>query len=169
LAKTKWKPAMTEKEWQEQIEKDEPVKKNSKITLKLKYRDEKCKHCGKKFRAGYACEGYLDWHVVGYSGIGIGEKGGRHGYFCNRCMEEFVYRFMGEPSIFDHMRAPSKFYDIKGLRQKRAKPSGMSIKGKHMKYNKEKFMKETRRFAKWIRKNEPWNIVDYYKFGGARR
>ena len=159
---------LTPKEMQDKTEKDIPVKRNRKITLKLRYRDEKCRHCGKTFRAGLACEGYLDWNVVGYSGIGIGDRNERHGFFCNNCMEEFIYRFMGEPSIFDHSRAPSKYYNFKSLEQKHPRAAGMMIKGKPKKWNKKKFMIETRRFAKWVKKNEPWNIVDYYKFGGAR-
>ena len=162
------KKRLTPKEWQEKIEKDEPVKRNRKITLKLKYRDEKCRHCGKTFRAGEACEGYLDWHVVGYSGIGISDNRKRHGYFCNMCMEKFIYRFMGEPSLLDHDRAPSKFYNFKSFEQKHPRVEGMTIKGKMVKWNKDRFMRETRRFSKWVKKNEPWNIVDYYKFGGAR-
>jgi len=150
------------------IEKDEPIKKNAKITLKLKYRDEKCRHCGKKFRAGKACEGYLDWNIVGYSSVGLGDKDGRHGFFCNICMEEFIYRFMGEPSILDHDRAPTKLYNALPVNGKNPKVNCMMIKGKIAKWNKERFIKETRRFTKWVKKNEPWNIVDYYKFGGAR-
>lgn len=159
---------LTPKELQEKTEKDQPVKRNRKVTLKLKYRDETCKHCGKTFRAGFACDGYLDWNVVGYSGIGIGDRNERHGYFCNTCMEKFIYRFMGESSIFDHDRAPTKYYRFESMEQKHPRVEGMMIKGKPTKWNKEKFMAETRRFAKWVKKNEPWNIVDYYKFGGAR-
>lgn len=143
--------------------------KNKKITLKLRYRDEVCRHCGKTFRAGFACEGYMDWNIIGYSSVGIGDRKERHGHFCNVCMEDFIYRFIGEPSILDHDRAPSKLYGSGSLSNKRPRTVGMMIKGDYVKYDKKKFEKATRAFVKQIKKTESWNIVDYEKFGGYKR
>jgi len=150
--------------------KKETQPKNKNIILKLKYRDEVCRHCGDTFRAGEACEGYMDWNVIGYSSVGLVNRKGRHGFFCNVCMEEFVYRFMGESSLFDHERAPSKMYSLRDFRaDRKSRVSGMMIKGAYKKYNKKKFEKEVKRFVKWVKKNEPWNTVNYEKFSGYKK
>lgn len=155
----------TEKEFQTGIEK-EGNPKDKKITLKLKYRDETCQHCKKTFRAGERCEGYMDFNIIGYSGVGVN----RHGYFCNHCMEVFIYRFMGESSLLDFNRCPYKLYSMLSIDKKKQRPSGMTIKNKHYdKYDKIKFEKEVKKFITWVKKNEPWNIVDYAKFSGLRK
>lgn len=146
------------------VKKKEQQPKNKKITLKLKYRDEKCRHCGDTFRAGLACEGYMDFNIVGYSGLGVE----RHGYFCNICMEEFVYRFMGESSILDFDRAPTKMYKMPDG-GKKSRVNGMIIKGKYFKYDKKKFERATKKFVKWVKENEPWNVVDYEEYGGYKK
>ena len=163
---TKFKPALSEEEWQKETEEGKQPK-NQKIILKLKYRDEKCGHCGKKFRAGERCEGYMDFNIIGYAGVGVP----RHGYFCHWCMEEFIYNFIGHSSLLDHDRAPSKTYTWNKNSFKKgfsSRASGMMIKGDYKKYNKGIFEKEVKRFVKWVKKNEPWNTVDYAKFSGYK-
>jgi len=49
-----------------------------------------------------------------------------------------------------------------------SRASGMTIKGDYKKYNKKVFEKEVKRFVKWVKKAEPWNVVDYAKFGGYK-
>jgi len=151
---------LSKKEYQEEVEKTSKPK-DKKITLKLTYRDEICSHCKKQFRAGESCDGYMDYNIIGFSGVGVG----RHGYFCNACMEEFIYRFIGESSLLDFNRAPHKYYPFLG-KSRKPKPVGMMIKGKYLKYNKKIFEAEVNRFVKWVKKNEPWNIVDYKEFSG---
>lgn len=159
---------LTKNEWQKQMEEGKKPK-NVQVTINLQYRDETCQHCKKKFRAGDKCDGYMDFRIIGFSGV----DQTRHGYFCNQCMEEFVYRFMGYSSLLDFNRCPYKTYSWDIVRDphmnKNKKPSGMGIKGKHMKYNKKVFEREIKKFMRWVKKNEPWNIVDYADFSGFIR
>ena len=131
----------------------------------MDYRDELCAHCGKKFRAGRATDGYMDFNLIGYHSVGLD----RHKYFCGNCMNEFLYKFMGEPSILDHDKAPTALYTwTKGDFPKR--PDNMMINGKYIKhYNRKKLEIAVRKFAKKIKKEEPWNTVDYFKYAGLKK
>lgn len=141
--------------------------RNKRIILRMDYRDELCSHCKKKFRVGQSCDGYVDFQLMGYQPVGLK----RHGYFCSRCMDEFLYKFMGEPSLLDHDKAPTALYSWNGKNNgfpKRA--DHMMINGRMTKhYNKKKLEIAVRKFAKKMNKEEPWNMVDYFVYAGLKK
>lgn len=147
-----------EKDWQRKP-------KKQKIKLDLTFRDEICRSCGKKFRAGFAAEGYAEILFIGYHHAGMK----RRQLVCPRCVGTLL-KVIGEAPVDILMIAPSKIYswdDTKDGFPKRA--SNMKIDGKIVKYNRKKLEAAVKKFSKKMKKLEPYSNIDYYKLSGLKR
>lgn len=135
-----------------------------KITLNLKFRDEICMVCKKKFRAGFAAEGYAEVLFIGYHHAGMK----RRNMICANCVHVLL-KLVGEPSMDILLKAPQMTYKADDLQKFPKRATGMSWDGNHYKYNRKKLEIAVKKFSKKMKKLEPYSNIDYYKLSGLKR